>query len=520
MALETRKQAHEFYASILRKAEKSNQVKQVMAELGRRDLFFLLVYLCGRRDIDRDWLYSRCREVRLKPNGMLDLWAREHYKSTIITFGLTIQDVINDPEVTIGIFSITRPNSKKFLYQIREELSKNRKLIELYPDILWESPGKEAPKWSLDEGIIVKRDGNPKEATIEAHGLVEGMPTGRHFKIRVYDDVIDEENVTNPDMIKKATKAWELSLNLGSTQPVRHYPGQIDIERYAGTRYHYNDPYAEIMRRKVAEQRIYPGTVDGTPEGEPVLWTREFMEKKRRSMGSYTFGCQILQDPKADEVQGFKQEWLKFYRSIKPEGLNLYLLCDPAGEKKKENDYTVQLVIGLGPDRNYYLIAGIRDRLNLAERTKKLFAFHRTFRPVASGYEKYGKDSDIEHIQEKMELENYRFPITTLGGPMPKLDRIRRLIPLFEAGRFYLPEKLIFIDHTGRQRDLVRELIDEEYDAFPVAVHDDILDCMARIVDDTLCATWPIDEQISEIKLSDDEMAQLPVNVGFIGDLI
>lgn len=490
-----------------------------MAELGRRDLFFLLVYLCGRRDIDRDWLYDRCREVRQHPNGYLDLWAREHYKSTIITFGLTIQDVLNDPEVTIGIFSITRPNSKKFLDQIKRELEDNKKLIELYPDVLWQNPAKEAPKWSLDEGIIVRRKGNPKESTIEAHGLVESMPTGRHFKIRVYDDVIDEQNVTNPDMIKKATKAWELSLNLGSTQPCKMYL-EIDIERYAGTRYHYNDCYAEMMRRKAATKRIYPGTVDGTPEGEPVLWSRKFMAKKRRKMGPYVFGCQILQDPKADEVQGFKQEWLKFYRRIDIEALNLYLLCDPAGEKKKENDYTVQLVIGLGPDRNYYLIDGIRDRLNLTERTKKLFAFHRKYRPVATGYEKYGKDSDIEHIEDKQEIENYRFPITALGGPMPKLDRIRKLIPLFSAGRFYLPEKLIFIDHEGKQRDLVREFLDEEYDAFPVAFHDDIFDCAARITDENLGATWPIDEPLDDINLNDEELINLPGNVGFIQDMV
>jgi hypothetical protein len=27
--------------------------------------------------------------------------------------------------------------------------------------------------WSLDGGIIVKRKSNPKEATVEAHGLLE-----------------------------------------------------------------------------------------------------------------------------------------------------------------------------------------------------------------------------------------------------------------------------------------------------------------------------------------------------------
>ena len=86
-----------------------------IAEWGRRDLFFLLVYLLKRKDADSDWALERCREVQASPNGHLDLWARGHYKSTIITFALSIQDILNDPEITIGLFSHTRPIAKAFL---------------------------------------------------------------------------------------------------------------------------------------------------------------------------------------------------------------------------------------------------------------------------------------------------------------------------------------------------------------------------------------------------------------------
>ena len=65
-----------------------------LRNLARTDLYFLLRYICGRDDLEHPWLYERCKEVQRSPNGHIDLWAREHYKSTIITFGLTIQDIL------------------------------------------------------------------------------------------------------------------------------------------------------------------------------------------------------------------------------------------------------------------------------------------------------------------------------------------------------------------------------------------------------------------------------------------
>jgi hypothetical protein len=81
--------------------------------------------------MDRDWLYERCREIQESPDGYLDLWAREHYKSTIITFGKSIQDILDshskdsffwESGVTIGIFSQYPASSKSFSFQIAHEL--------------------------------------------------------------------------------------------------------------------------------------------------------------------------------------------------------------------------------------------------------------------------------------------------------------------------------------------------------------------------------------------------------------
>ena len=125
----------------------------------------MLVYVLKRADLNRDWYFERCREVQAAPNGYLDLWGREHGKSSLITFGLTIQDILNDPEITVGIFSYSRPIAKAFLGQIRTEFESNERLRSLFPDILWADPHRDAPKWSEDDGIVVRSKGNPKESS-------------------------------------------------------------------------------------------------------------------------------------------------------------------------------------------------------------------------------------------------------------------------------------------------------------------------------------------------------------------
>ena len=475
----TRAQANELYLEVL-----SSGDNEALRRLCREDLFFLLTIACKRADINRDWLYDRCREVESEPNGCLDLWSREHYKSTIITFGKSIQDILRDPDNTlIGIFSHTRPIAKGFLEQIKRELENNNFLKKLFPDVLYQDPRSEAPKWSLDSGIIVKRKTNPKEATVEAWGVVDGQPTGKHFTHLIYDDIVTRESVTTPEQIKKTTEALELSYNLGAAGGCR---------RFIGTRYHANDSYRTLMDRGTAKPRIYPATHNGKMDGEPVLLTKEALMEKRRDMGPYTFGTQMLQDPVADKAMGFKEEWLKFYKNLgETTKWNKYIIVDPASKKKSTNDYTVMMVLGLAPDNNYYLIDVIRDRLNLTERAKKLFELHRKYTPSAVGYEEYGLQADIEHMQFMMEMENYRFNIIQLGGGVSKEDRIKKLIPIFEQARMWLPERLTYVNYEGRQRDLVKDFIDDEYKSFPVCVHDDMLDCLARILEQDLGAKFP-----------------------------
>lgn len=450
---------------------------KAMAELGRKDLFFLLVCLMRRHDLRHQWLLDRCDEVQCDPDGYLDLWAREHGKSSIITVGRTIQDVLNDPEVTVGIFSHTRPNAKAFLRQIKREFEQNALLQDLYPDVLWSDPNKEAPTWSEDSGIVVKRKSNPKESTVEAWGLVDGQPIGKHFDVLVYDDLVTRENAASPDMREKTLDAWSLSLNLGKRGGRR---------RMIGTRYHYADAYAEVMRREAATPRVYPCEI----RGKPVLMTKQELDEKRRDQGSVVFAAQMMLDPKPQDGSGFQREHLRTYHSNVVG--NTYIVVDPANSKRKKSDYTALWVITLGDDGNYYVRWMTRDRLNLEERIQLVIWAHREHRPMRVGYEQYGMSADIQALRMEQNRIGYRFDVVELGGQLAKSERIAQLIPVVEQGKLYLPGSL-WIETKDRpeRHDIVRAFTEDEFLAWPYGAHDDMLDSLARILDPAMGAIWP-----------------------------
>lgn len=479
------------------------------AWLGRNDRYYLLVRLLHRLDAIHPWLYARCREIEANPDGYLDLWGREHYKSTVISFAGIIQEIVCDPEITIGIFSHTKPVARKFMLQIKQELEANRDLQRVYPDCLYAEPHKESPRWSEEKGLVVRRTSNPKEATLEAHGLVDGQPTGAHFMLRVYDDVVTRESVSTPDQVNKTTSAWELSDNLGA----RGTSGKARAW-HVGTRYSFADSYQAIMDRGALIPRIYPATDNGLPDGKPVLLTPEAWAAKKLTQGPATIACQMLQNPAAGNEAMFRKDWLSFI-DIRPATMNVYIMVDPAHSKKKGSDNTAMAVVGIDASGNKFLLDGYRHKMGLRERWEALRGLRRVWlaqpgvQLVKCGYERYGMQADLEYFEEQMERDKDAFEIVELNwtsdGAQAKDDRVQRLQPDFMARKFYLAsvvqaetanqkrtreagqgfrifKPVMRRDHEGNLYSLNKGFLDE-YLTYPFSAKKDLIDAVSRLYD-------------------------------------
>lgn len=510
--------------------------KRALALLGCNDRYFLLTVLMRRVDAIHPWIYERAREVEARPDGYLDLWARYHYKSTLITFAGGIQDTLIEPELRTCIFSNSNEIARPFIAQIKEELEANEYLKDIYADVLWEQPRKEAPSWSIQGGLTVKREGNPREQTFEGHGVIDALPTGKHFPKLIYDDIITESNVTNPEQVQKATERTQLSFALGVGGGTR--------KQFVGTRYSYADSYGYLIEHKIAEPRLFPATHDGTLDGTPVFMTQAAWDQAKREMRS-VIAAQMLQNPLAGEENTFRVQWLKGYM-LRPRIMNVYITGDPSAGRHKTSDRTAIAVIGYDTLNNRYLLDGYCHRMQLSERWDRLYELWRKWsnmtgvQMVKCGWERYGFQSDHEYFAEKQREVGHAFQIEELAwamqaggvskqGMQSKKHRVGRLEPDFRNGNFFVPgkvwhseypkgatwkidtetEQIIYsewretktekeakdrgepwrcfdpirrLDEDRNVYDLTRVFF-EEYRLFPFAPRDDLIDAMSRIYD-------------------------------------
>ena len=301
----------------------------------KSDLWFVVYFILkpwgdetGRLRTNSPFVVNACREVEGGPKDLtLDVWAREHYKSSIITKAETIQFAVCNPESSTGIFSHTRPAAKKFMDSIRAVFQSSGLLRDCFRDVIWDDCERDAPLWS-EEGLILKRTSTRSEPTVSAWGLVEGMPTGAHFERLVFDDVVTDDIKNSVDQMEKVKEKFDAAQHLGK---------EGGHQRVVGTFYHHNGPLVYIKGKKTLDGsrpqyllRLKPGTHDGTATGKPVMVSQERLDFLKGTIG---FDCQILCNPTPKHAQRLNPDFLnKIDPAFIPRSLFRVMIVDQAGD--------------------------------------------------------------------------------------------------------------------------------------------------------------------------------------------
>lgn len=449
------------------------------------DLFFIVYFVMEIPPANDPFIVEQCKLVEDGPkSNTLDIWAREHFKSTIITIGETIQEIVRNPEKTHAIFSFRKSASEAFLGSIRETLSKPI-MIKCFPDILYEKPDSEAKRWSLQNGIVVKRRSvSRKEPTVAAFGLIEGMPIGGHFDRRIYDDIETSDLAKNPEQLDLCFSQYEMSDYLGTDGGTK---------RVIGTYYHHAGPLVRLGEKKkvngedMFKKRIVPGSDDGTITGSPIFVSQERWEELQ--IGDH-FNQQILCDPTPMADRSLKGEYLSpVDPAFIPVDVMKFMLIDPAGDQatQKGKDSWAMGVFGIKPSADevgaaeiYILDLEIRPQTHASAIEAAVRMYLRNGVVQSLGVEKVGQSTAEIHLANALMARNRHVSLEagTLKLLKPagrkKEDRIVQALqwPLSNGKWHYSTD----IEQTHIQR------LKDEMDKFPVW-HDDGLDICAYLYD-------------------------------------
>lgn len=473
------------------------------------DLWFILTFVLKIPGTNHPFVIKACRDVEsgVKSNT-LDVWAREHFKSTIITQAETIQDILKNPNESICILSYARAPALKLLRTIKDVFESSPFLKDCFPDILYREPAKEAFKWAEEGGLYVRRNTFRKEATLEAWGLIDGQPTGSHFDKLVYDDVVTDEVSRSPEMIQKVKRAFDMSINLGTATGRR---------RVVGTYYHHDDPlvYIRDMVDKVTGKNVFitrrkAATDTGEANGNPVLLSEKRLAELRAG-DSYIFNCQQLLNPTPISDIPLSPDALREVEIGElPKDLWKFMVVDPAGmqtDTKKRGDAWAMMVIGVKPYRDdvgasdiYIIDAAIESMTETEAMDSAVSMYTRNGRVLKLGVEKVGLSTMEIHIAKALHskglflsIESGNLVILRPSG-RPKQTRIERSLswPL-SNGKVHVSKAI----PAG-----VRERLKLEMEKFPYW-HDDGLDALSYVYDIIKDYTFGLEPPAEEKKDED-----------------
>lgn len=436
----------------------------------------------------------------------LMLLPRDHMKSAIVAY-YAVWRLTKDPTLTILFISSTANLAIKQLKFMKDILTSD--IYRLYwPEMVNKEEAKRE-KWTERE-ISVDDPRRKAESVREPSIFTAGLTTniiGLHCGLLVGDDVVVAKNAYTKDGRSKVSEQYGYLSSVEGTNAE---------EVIAGTRYHPEDLYSEILAKQIEIYDPLTGMLTHEPLFESFerqvetagdgsgqfLWPRqrrsdgkefgfdaEILRTKKAQYSNQThFRAQYYNDPHDVDSAAIQREQFQYYDEkylhrqdyqwfFRDKRLNVFAAVDFAYSNEKNADFTSIVVVGVDGDNNYYILE--IDRF----KTKKISEY---FDHILRLYEKWGfrkircevsvaqaaivediKDNYIKKLGLSLTVDEFR-PTRWKGA---KEERIAAVLEPKYANR------QIWHYRGGYTQALEEELI------YTNPAHDDIKDALASVID-------------------------------------
>ena len=473
---------------------------QSIAERCKYDLFFFAKHILGYSEMQEHVHQDMCQYVTpvlpgdtpldytplyYKPHAshpefedkydpenrnVLILMPRGTFKTSVVTIGLSLQYLLNDPDARILLDSETFAKSKAFLSEIKGHIENNQRFRDVFYHIYGVMPDRGKKKvmlWSDSQINLACRTKHRKEPSISCAGI-DVTKTGMHYDLIIADDLHSEKNVTSSEQIQQVIEHIQLAYSLLD-------PGKPLVA--IGTRWDYADAYQHIIDNYDDFNLIVRDATDNGSGGLlfPEVLTRKELDDLRKKQSSYIFSCQYRNMPVDDETAEFKASYFRHkpWKLVEDKPINWFMSVDPS-EAGAHSDYAAFILAGIDTENELYVRNAHNAKMQYADIVNLMFDWYHKYQPRAIALETVATQKTISHIlHSEQKRRGVWLPVHEIRARnQKKEERIRTLVPYYEFGRAW------HIKECNYLKDL-----EDQLTHFPRAKHDDLPDALANIIE-------------------------------------
>lgn len=426
----------------------------------------------------------------------INFWARGLLKTTMVSVARNIQ------------FNLLHPHSSAMLRHYDEDLIQEvlAEIVAHYtqnPLFRFYFPEHAVPMdrikefWSGEyfESPVRKNLGLPfrRAATFFATGL-QSTQQSIHFDY-ISDDDIEIDKAVATDLLRdKLERKWSDTAAL--LNPRRQLPNGMWVGLYqlVGTFWHEDGLYARMCQNLRTESsyhfHIHPAREGQTDNGKPicpeVLSEEKLREKRATSTDYYTYSCNYLLKPAYREGGAFQpDQWPRWPKRPERSQIGLRVMSlDPAFTAVKKNDPSGIVVVDILPDDTWVVLCAYRVWMEPHELVPRVWDLHDEYRPDLIYVETMGTGFMLgKAFEESMAERGRHLPLEAVKFHQQpnKSEREKKGKTRIGALKHRaFKSKLALYEGGYGISDLIAEV-----EAYPYGRHDDLLDALATIEEQT-----------------------------------